>query len=43
LSKDSKELNPESDYEAQLRVLQIELVKLQRQIIAGSLRLLVIF
>ena len=42
MSKDSKELNHESDYEAQLRVLQIELVKLQRQIIAGGLRLLVI-
>ena len=42
MSKDSKELNHESDYEAQLRALQIELVKLQRQIIAGGLRLLVI-
>jgi len=42
LSKDSKELNHESDYEAQLRLLQIELVKLQRQIISSGLRLLVI-
>jgi polyphosphate kinase 2 len=42
LSKDSKELNHDSDYEAQLRLLQIELVKLQRQIISGGLRLLVI-
>lgn len=42
MSKDSKELNHDSDYEAQLRLLQIELVKLQRQIIAGGLRPLVI-
>jgi hypothetical protein len=42
LSKDSKELNHESDYEARLRLLQIELVKLQRQIISSGLRLLVI-
>ena len=42
MSKDSKELNHESDYEAQLRLLQIELVKLQRQIISSGLRLLVI-
>jgi polyphosphate kinase 2 len=42
LSKDSKELNHDSDYEAQLRLLQIELVKLQRQIISSGLRLLVI-
>ena len=42
MSKDSKELNHESDYEAQLQLLQIELVKLQRQIISGGLRVLVI-
>ena len=42
MSKDSKELNHESDYEARLRLLQIELVKLQRQIISSGLRLLVI-
>ena len=42
MSKDSKEPNHESDYEAQLRLLQIELVKLQRQIISSGLRLLVI-
>jgi len=42
VGKDSKELNHDSDYDAQLRLLQIELVKLQRQIIAGGLRLLVI-
>lgn len=42
MGKDSKELNHDSDYDAQLRLLQIELVKLQRQIIAGGLRLLVI-
>jgi polyphosphate kinase 2 len=42
LSKDPKEPNHDSDYEAQLRLLQIELVKLQRQIIASGLRLLVI-
>jgi polyphosphate kinase 2 len=42
LSQDSKKLNHEADYEAQLRLLQIELVKLQRQIIASGLRLLVI-
>jgi polyphosphate kinase 2 len=43
LSQDSKAVNHENDYEAQLRLLQIELVKLQRQIIASGLRLLVIF
>ncbi|MEI6183141.1 MAG: polyphosphate kinase 2 [Polynucleobacter sp.] len=42
MSQDSKKLNHEADYEAQLRLLQIELVKLQRQIIASGLRLLVI-
>jgi polyphosphate kinase len=42
LSQDSKALNHESDYEAQLRLLQIELVKLQRQIISSGLRLLII-
>ena len=42
MSKDSKELNHSTDYEAQLRLLQIELVKLQRQIISSGMRLLVI-
>ena len=42
MSQDSKELNHEADYEAQLRLLQIELVKLQREIISSGLRLLVI-
>ena len=42
MSHDIKELNHESDYETQLKLLQIELVKLQRQIISGGLRLLVI-
>ncbi|QWD77220.1 polyphosphate kinase 2 [Polynucleobacter sp. MWH-Svant-W18] len=41
MSKDSKD-NHQAEYDAQLRLLQIELVKLQRQIIAGGLRLLVI-
>ena len=42
MSHDSQELIHEADYDAQLRLLQIELVKLQRQIIASGLRLLVI-
>ncbi|QWD99342.1 polyphosphate kinase 2 [Polynucleobacter sp. MG-5-Ahmo-C2] len=42
MGKDLKEGNHEADYEAQLRLLQIELVKLQRQIISDGLRLLVI-
>jgi polyphosphate kinase len=42
VSKDLKESNHLAEYDAQLRLLQIELVKLQRQIIAGGLRLLVI-
>lgn len=42
MSRDLKESNHESYYEDQLRLLQIELVKLQREIISGGLRLLVI-
>ncbi len=42
MSKDPKEGNHDAAYEAQLHLLQIELVKLQRQIISGGLRLLVI-
>jgi polyphosphate kinase len=42
MSKDSKEMDHKSDYEANLRLLQIELVKLQRHVIASGLRLLVI-
>jgi len=42
VSKDLELSNHEADYEAQLHLLQIELVKLQRQIISGGLRLLVI-
>lgn len=42
MSKDSKKLNHDSDYKVQLRLLQIELVKLQRQIISSGMRLLVI-
>ena len=42
MSKDSKDDNHLAEYEAQLKLLQIELVKLQRQIIAGGLRLVVI-
>jgi len=42
VGKEFKDDNHEADYEAQLRLLQIELVKLQRQIISGGLRLLVI-
>ncbi|BDX21392.1 hypothetical protein TUM22923_07130 [Polynucleobacter sp. TUM22923] len=39
----SKDLNKGDAYEADLRLLQIELVKLQREIIAKGIRLLVIF
>ena len=39
----SKSLVPEHTYEADLRLLQIELVKLQRHIIQKGKRLLVIF
>ena len=42
MSQDAKDSNHESDHESQLRLLQIELVKLQRQIISSGLRLLVI-
>ena len=42
MSKDLKDNNHQAEYEAQLRLLQIELVKLQRQIIASGLNLLVI-
>ena len=42
VSKDLKETHHDSDYEEQLRLLQIELVKLQREIISGGMRLLVI-
>jgi len=42
VSKDLKDNNHQAEYEAQLRLLQIELVKLQRQIIASGLKLLVI-
>ena len=40
--KKTKAVDHEKDYEQELRLLQIELVKLQRQIISGNLRLLVI-
>jgi polyphosphate kinase 2 len=42
VSKDLKEITLESDYLSELKLLQIELVKLQRQIIASNWRLLVI-
>ncbi len=42
MSKKTKVADHEKDYEQELRLLQIELVKLQRQIISGNLRLLVI-
>lgn len=42
MSKDLKASDHESDYEDQLHLLQIELVKLQREIISSGLRLLVI-
>lgn len=42
MSKKTKSPDREKDYDQDLRLLQIELVKLQRQIISGNLRLLVI-
>ncbi|WP_114636835.1 polyphosphate kinase 2 [Polynucleobacter necessarius] len=42
MSKKVKIKDHEKSYEEELRLLQIELVKLQRQIITGNLRLLVI-
>ncbi|MBU3566787.1 polyphosphate kinase 2, partial [Polynucleobacter sp. UK-Pondora-W15] len=42
MSKKAEAADHEKDYEQELRLLQIELVKLQRQIISGNLRLLVI-
>lgn len=42
MGKKVKAKEHEREYEDELRLLQIELVKLQRQIIAGNLRLLVI-
>lgn len=42
MSKKTKSKDHEKNYEDELRPLQIELVKLQRQIISGNLRLLVI-
>jgi polyphosphate kinase 2 len=42
VSKSDKESHHIGDYDQQLRLLQIELVKLQREIISGGLRLLVI-
>ena len=42
MSKKSKSINHEDGYDAKLRLLQIELVKLQRQIISSESRLLVI-
>jgi polyphosphate kinase len=42
VSTDLKGNNHQAEYDAQIRLLQIELVKLQRQIIADGLRLLVI-
>jgi polyphosphate kinase 2 len=42
VSKDLKESNHQSDYDDQLHLLQIELVKLQREVISCGLRLLVI-
>jgi polyphosphate kinase 2 len=42
VSKNLKQIGHESDYESQIRLLQIELVKLQRHIIASGLRLIVI-
>jgi polyphosphate kinase 2 len=42
VSKDLKEITQESDYLSELKLLQIELVKLQRQIITSNWRLLVI-
>ena len=42
MSKRDKDNDHADDYDRQLRLLQIELVKLQREIISGGLRLLVI-
>jgi polyphosphate kinase len=42
VSNEPKHNGHEDDYAAQIHLLQIELVKLQRQIISGGLRLLVI-
>ena len=42
MSKYLKEITQDSDYLSELKLLQIELVKLQRQIITSNLRLLVI-
>lgn len=42
MGKEFKDDNHEAEYDAQLRLLQIELVKLQRHIISGGSRLLVI-
>jgi polyphosphate kinase 2 len=42
MPKKSQLSNHENDYEAKLKLLQIELVKLQRQIISGGSRLLII-
>jgi polyphosphate kinase 2 len=42
MGKKSKSINHEDGYDAKLRLLQIELVKLQRQIISSGSRLLVI-
>jgi polyphosphate kinase 2 len=42
MPKKSHPSNDENDYEAKLKLLQIELVKLQRQIISGGSRLLII-
>ena len=42
MSKKTKSKDYEKNYEDELRLLQIELVKLQRHIISGNLRLLVI-
>jgi len=43
MAKKSQESNHENDYDAKLKQLQIELVKLQRQIISSGSRLLIIF
>jgi polyphosphate kinase 2 len=42
MSKKSPSSNHENDYDAKLKLLQIELVKLQRQIISSGSRLLII-
>jgi polyphosphate kinase 2 len=43
MAKKSQASNHENDYDAKLKLLQIELVKLQRQIISSGSRLLIIF